>query len=313
MKFCQICGKPLQDNEVCNCQARPGQAVEDQRTVAANQTYAAPQPQPQPQPQRPAPAPQPQPYAAPQRPAYPQQPYPGQYGQAPGYPMQQPQYSEGKFVKALKTIPVVFKSYWTSSDKLIGIAKKTKDWILPLLFIAIFFLINLILGICYFARMTGSEYMKGLGMFITTFQAYNSTYQFGFTLLSALIMTVFTACLYINFRFLASLILCKKKPADAFMDALIEFGIHSMPISCWLFLGALLTLATCWLTVPFIGFAMAYYVVIGVSNTVKECGETKNVFLRDVILAAFVMLAIGLTTWMLFLCCQMHAAAKLTF
>ena len=33
MKFCQICGRPLQDNEVCNCQAQRQPAAEDQRTV----------------------------------------------------------------------------------------------------------------------------------------------------------------------------------------------------------------------------------------------------------------------------------------
>lgn len=293
MKFCQICGRPLQDNEVCNCQAQRQQAPQAPRPAAA-------QPYPQ-QPQQPQ---QPQ-YAAPQQQPYgvPQQPY---YAQ----PMRAP---EGKFVKALKNIPVVFKSYWTNSDKLVDAAKRGKDWILPLLFIAILFFINLILGICYFARMTDSTfaYHRGLGMFQGTFIA-TAPFKFGFVLLSALIMTVFTACIYINFRFLSSLILSKKKPADAFMDALVEFGIHSMPISLWLFLGSLLSLATCWLTVPFIGTAMAYYVVIGVSNTVKECGATKNAFLRNVIIAGFVMLAVALITWMFFLCCQMNVGGTIT-
>ena len=305
MKFCQICGRPLQDNEVCNCQAQRQPAAEDQRTVpAAYQQPAAPQP---PRPVAPQPQPQPQPgYGAQpqQRPVMPQQPY---YGQ----PVQKA--PEGKFVKALKNIPVVFKSYWTNSDKLEGAAKKGKDWILPLLFICILFFVNLILGICYFARMTDStfNYHRGLGMFAGTFAA-SAPFKFGFVLLSALIMTVFTACLYINFRFLSSLILYKKKPADAFIDALVEFGIHSMPVSLWLFLGSLLTLATCWLTVPFIGLAMAYYVVIGVSNTLNDCGTTKNVFLRNIIIAAFVMLGVALTTWMFYLCCQMNVGGTIS-
>ena len=234
--------------------------------------------------------------------------------------MQQPVYGQppqkapqGKFVKALKNIPVVFKSYWTNSDKLETAAKKGKDFILPLLFICILFFVNLILGICYFARMTDStfNYHRGLGMFAGTFAA-SAPFKFGFVLLSALIMTVFCSCIYINFRFLSSLILSKKKPAEAFIDALVEFGIHSMPVSLWLFLGALLSLATCWLTVPFIGMAMAYYVVIGISNTLKECGQTKNVFLRNVIIAAFVMLAVALVTWMFYLCCQMNVGGTIS-
>ena len=324
MKFCQICGRPLQDNEVCNCQAQRRSAPEDQRTVAADQAYqqapygaapqqapygAAPQQAPQQAPYGAAPqqAPRAPRYAAPQQPQYnaaSQQPY---YGQPPQ------KAPEGKFVKALKNIPVVFKSYWTSSDKLEAAAKNGKDWILPLLFVCILFFVNLILGICYFARMTDStfNYHRGLGMFVGTFSA-TPPFKFGFVLLGALIITVFSCSLYICFRFFSSLILCKKKPSDAFTDALVEFGIHSMPISLWLFLGALLSLATCWLTVPFVGMAMAYYVVIGVSNTIKECGATKNVFLRNLILAAFVMLAVGLTTWMFFLICQMNVGGTVT-
>ena len=318
MKFCQICGRPLQDNEVCNCQAQRQTAPEDMRTVAANQTAyrqtAAPQ-----QPPRQAPPQQAPRYAAPRQQSVnaPQQPYnaaPQQqpYGAQPQQPYYgaQPQYAkapDGKFVKALKNIPVVFKSYWTNSDKLEAAAKNGKDWLLPLLFVCILFFVNLILAICYFARMTDStfNYHRGLGMFVGTFYA-TAPFKFGFVLLGALIITVFSCSLYISFRFFSSLILSKKKPGDAFIDALVEFGIHSMPICLWLFLGALLSLATCWLTVPFIGMAMAYYIVIAVSNTIKECGATKNVFLRNFIIAAFVMLAVGLTTWMFFLICQMN-------
>ena len=294
MKFCQFCGRQLQDNEVCNCQSQRQQGFDDRRTVQAgqpsnSQQSAAPQQSYMNQPQ--------------QYPAAPQQPYTNQ--QQPYYqPAPKP---EGKFSKAIKKIPVILKSYWTDNGKAISDAKQEKDVILPLLFIVPFFIINLILGICYFARMTDStfSYHEGLGMFQATFAA-TYPFKFGFVLLSALIMTVFSLFIYVLFRSLASIILAKKKPDQAVIDALIEFGIHSMPICLWLVLGSLLTLATCWLTVPFIGMAMAYYVVVGVSNTIKECGETKNVFVRNAVLAAFVMLTVGLITWMFFLCCQMN-------
>ncbi|GEM_PF-87393 len=299
MKFCQICGRPLEDNEVCNCQSQRQQVADTERTAAQ-----APQPRPAaPQPQHPV-APQPQPAAA--QPVAPQA-YPN-YAAQPPKPA-----SQGKFVKTLKNIPLVFKNYWTGSETLLGTAKKSKDWLLSVMFICILFFVNLILGICYFARMCDStfHYHNGLGMFVGTFSA-TAPFKFGFVLLGALIITVFTACLYVCFRFFASLILIKKKPAEAFMDGLIEFGIHSMPVALWLFLGALLSLATSWLTVAFVGTAMAYYVVIGVTNTLKECGETKNVFLRNLIITAFVMLGTILTTWMFFLICQMNAGGSVS-
>lgn len=289
MKFCQFCGRQLQDNEVCNCQSQRQQGVDDRRTVQAGQ------------------------------PSYPQQSYmnqPQQYSAAPQQPytnQQQPYYQpapkpEGKFIKSIKKIPVILKSYWTDNGKAISDAKQEKDVILPLLFIVPFFIINLILGICYFARMTDTTggYASGLGMFKYVFVSSGMGFQFGYVLLSALIMTAFSLFIYVLFRSLASIILAKKKPDQAIIDALIEFGIHTMPICLWLVLGSLLTLATCWLTVPFIGMAMAYYIIVGVSNTIKECGETKNVFVRNIVLAAFVMLTVGLITWMLFLCCQMN-------
>ena len=309
MKFCQFCGRPLQDNEVCNCQTQRQQGYDDQRTVQAAQS------------------------AYPQQPAAPQQPYmnqPQQYSAAPQqpymnqpqqYPAQQQTYyppapkPEGKFVKAIKKVPVILKSYWTDNGKAISEAKEEKDVILPLLFIIPFFIVNLILGICYFARMTDSTggYANGLGMFKYVFASSGLGFQFGYVLLTALIMTAFSLFIYVLFRSLASMILAKKKPDQAIIDALIEFGINTMPICLWLVLGSLLTLATCWLTVPFIGMAMSYYVIIGVSNTIKECGETKNVFVRNTILAAFVMLTVGLTTWMLYLCCQMNVGITYFF
>lgn len=278
MKFCEYCGKALQDGEVCNCQAQQA----PQQTVAPQQ----------------AAAPQPQRSVAPQQPYYPQ-------------PAPAPQ-PDNAFVKALKNIPVILKSYWTNSDKIEHAAKTGKDWALSLVFILILFFVNLILGICYFARMTDStfHYHQGLGMFQGVFSA-TAPFKFGFVLLGALIITVFTACLYISFRFLSALILSKKNPTEAFFDGFIEFGVHAMPICLWLFLGALLSLATSWLTVPFIGTAIAYYVVIGVSHTLKECGETKNSFMRNIIIAAFVMLAVGLTAWMFFLICQMNTGGSM--
>ncbi len=302
MKFCPSCGRPLQDNEVCTCQAQRPQQPAAQAPYQSYQQPAAPQRQ----------------YGAPQQ----QYGAPQQYGAQPqqipgagqqGYYQQPPKKaSNDKFSKALKNIPVVLKDYWTGSDKLESAAKKSKDWIIPLVFIWVLFFVNLIFGICYFARMTDStgNYQTSLGIFRYTFYA-DAPFKFGFVLLGALIAVVAAVLLYVCFRTVAGIVLAKKKPVEALLDSVIEFGLHSLPMCAWLILGSLLSLATAWLSVPFMATAMAYYVVIGVSNTVKESDAFKNTFARNAILAGFVMLGVGLMTWVFFLICRMNTVMNI--
>ena len=300
MKFCQICGRPLNDGEVCNCQAQqqaaPQQPAQQpyyqQQYAAPQQQYAAPQ----------------QPYGAPQQPyGAPQQPY--------GQPMPPRPAGDGKFVKALKNIPVAFKSYFKNSDKVIGTAKAKKDTLLPLLYAAIFFLANLILGISFFARGTsystsnGSYYFEGLGdlqgTFLKNFKGFNY-FNFGFVLLSALIMTVVVCVLYVGARFAAQAIFARKAPAQALVDSFIEFGFHLIPVSCLLVAAALLGLATCWLVVPLMGLAASYLIVVGVTATVKEAADYPNKLLLTIFMTICVMLTVALSFWMLRLMCGMN-------
>ncbi|MBQ3050119.1 MAG: hypothetical protein IJC94_09210 [Oscillospiraceae bacterium] len=105
MPYCTQCGKALQENEICSCQAT-AQPVEtprfEQPQAAPQQQYAAPQqpysaPQQHAAPQQPYGAPQ-QPYGAPQQQyAAPQQPYgaPQQQYAAPQQPYGAPQQPYG--------------------------------------------------------------------------------------------------------------------------------------------------------------------------------------------------------------------------
>ena len=99
MPYCTQCGKALQENEICSCQAT-AQPVEtpqfEQPQAAPQQQYAAPQ-QPYSAPQQPYAAPQQQ-YAAPQQPySAPQQQYaaPQQQYVAPQQPYGAPQQPYG--------------------------------------------------------------------------------------------------------------------------------------------------------------------------------------------------------------------------
>ena len=276
MKFCQICGRPLQDGEVCNCQAQqaPQQPVQQQYQQPVQPQYQQPVQQP---------------YAA--QPQY----------QQPAQPKQ-----DGKFVKALKNIPVAFKSYFKNSEKVIETAKAKKDFLLPLLYIAILFLINLILGICFFARMSGNGYYAGLGVLQGVFGGFFFKFNFGLVLLAALIITVVECVLYTGARFLAQVIFAKKPAGQAILDSFIEFGFHSIPLSCLVLVGALLGLITAWLLVPFLGFAASYLVVTYVTATLKDAEGFQNKLVRNIIMAGTVMLCIALIFWMLYVVCSMN-------
>lgn len=270
MKFCQICGRPLNDGEVCNCQAQQ---------------------------------------AAPQRPAYqqaPQQPYPQAapqqpYPQAPPQPYPPRPASAGgeKFMKALQNIPVSFLNFFKSSDRVIGTAKSKNDVILPALYCAIFFLVNLIVDICYFARMTADNYSEGLGYLEGVFGAPNSKFQFGYVLLAALIMTVLVCVLYVGARFLVQLIFAKKAPLTALIDSFIEFGMHLIPVCCILLVGGLFSLITAWFMPPFIGLAIAYLVVVYITESLKDAQGFQNKFVVTVVLAVSVMIVVGFVVWMM--------------
>lgn len=276
MKFCQICGRPLNDGEVCNCQA---------------QQQAAPQ-QPQ--------------YQQPQQAPYQQAPYQqSPYQQAPQAGRPAPG-GESAFVKALKNIPVAAKSYFKGSDKVIGTAKAKKDILLPALYVAIFFLANLILSICFFARATSTSYYKGFGILQGVFATYKNYFNFGYVLLSALIMTVIVCGCYVLVRFLAMVIFAKKAPGTAIVEAFIEFGFHMIPVSCLVLLAALLGLATAWLVAPLIGLAGSYLVVMYIMSTLEDAKNYQNKLVVTIVMVASVMVAVAVVFWMLHLMCRMN-------
>ena len=262
MKFCQICGRALNDGEVCTCQSQ----------------QAAPQ---QPRYQQPAPQ---QPYGAQPQYAQPAAPKPA---------------GDGKFVKALKNIPVAFKSYFKGSDRVIGTAKAKKDVLLPLMYVAILCFVNLIADICYFARMSAGSYYEGLGFLSGVFGGPNSKFNFGYVLLAALIMTALLTVLYVGMRFLVQVIFAKKAPAQAIIDAFIEFGFHLIPVCCILLVGGLLSLITSWFMPPFIGLAAAYLIVMYVMDSMKDVQNFPNKFVAVVFLTVSIMVVFGFMVWMM--------------
>ena len=346
MKFCNICGRPLGDGEVCSCQAQqsapqqepPRQAYKpDAQAAAQYQQPQYQQQQYQPQYQQPY---QPQ-Y---QQQQYPQQPYQQQY-QQPGY--QQPGYQqpsrpagEDPVSKAFKSFPNAVKGYFKNSGKVIEIAQNKKDFILPLFFVAAFFITNFILSLCFFLRMRTLSYSLGLGilsgpfgtdisktieiylsMYSSSFSGYGSLaeansyelykFHFGFVLLAAIIMTAVITVLYVGLRFLISVTFSKKAPADALLGAFIEFGFHCLPVSIIMIPTILLGLITPWLIVPLLGLAAAYMVVMFVTAAVNDSKDYKNRFVRDIVVTACVTAGVAIVFWMLHLVCVMNFSDSL--
>ena len=260
MKFCPICGRPVEDGEVCVCQGQAaGQPVQDFDI-------------PDEEPVRSAAAPK----------------------------------GESRFMKALKNIPASFRGYFKNSDRVIEIAKSKRDFVLPLLYIGILFLVNLMLGTCFFARMSSTGYFSGLGILAGVFGGIYFRFNFGLVLVSALIITAVVSMVCVGARFISLLIFAKKSPLDALFYALIEFGFHSIPVSCLLLCGTVLGLISAWLLVPMVGFAASYLLVVYITTTVKEAEGFGSKLTRNMILTAVVTVSVALVFWMLHLMCAMN-------
>lgn len=157
MKFCKYCGKQLDDNAVCDCQASQQNAQKEQ---VQQVTFTAPQQQPQ------------------------ASPYAVNPNATPA--------GEGKFVKALKNIPVVFTSYWKNPKQTIDVAKKENDLVIAGLFSAIFFIGVLIATCCLYGSM------------------HLIVFNFVKVFVASLLLTVFTAVFYVFAKFFSVKIFVKQ-------------------------------------------------------------------------------------------------------
>lgn len=189
-----------------------------------------------------------------------------------------PSVGGAKFVDALKNIPVVFVSYWTKSKEIIGVAKKTNDFILSALYCAILFLIMFGFNCCFFAAQ----------------KAFN----FGIVILTALIGVVIFAGFYTLIKFV--IVKMFNKQADtknAFIGAFVEFGIHSMPVSIFFIVAAIGGFINKYVTAAIICFAVMYLIICLVSELKNDIPEIKNNFLFFLVTAVLVTAAYLFSMW----------------
>ena len=257
MKFCKYCGKQLDDNAICDCQASQQNAQKEQAQQA---TYTAPQPQPQQQTTFTAPQPQASPYAV--------------------NPNATP-VGEGKFVKALKNIPVVFTAYWKNAKQTIDVAKKENDLIIAGMFTAIFFIGVLLANCCLYGSIDA-----GLG-------GYFHIFNFGKILVASLLVTVITAVLYVVIKLVSVKIFVKQADAKkVFFDAFIEFAIHSMPITILLLVAGFSAFISYYISLFLLVFAIVYLITALFAEIKSDVPAVSNNFLFILLVSAFVTIGL---------------------
>lgn len=233
MKFCKHCGNQIPDNSVCNC---PGAVAERQAQSGYPQ-----------QPQQPV-------Y---QQPGYPGQPYP---------PQPQPQRQGKNFGQKLIE---PFTIYFKDPTKAVRNRINDKDFLTPLIYISLLFIIMLGVKCCIY----GTEAVKGRPLI---------DYNFGFTILAAFICTVALCAAYVLSRFLI-LIVCGKKPVNAgeiMLGSLISFGVNSLVPMGIILIGGLFYMATSLIASMFFAVAVVWYIAAGLLEIKDDFDPNGNKFVR---------------------------------
>ena len=259
MRFCQICGRPLQEDERCDCRYR----------------------------QSPSPAPQPAPVC-----------------ESPS--AQTAAKEDSAVIKLLKNVPEAFMNYWKNSEKIVEIAQRRRDYPLAGVFILILFVMNAALGCCFFARMSGGSYHTGLGVLSGVFGGLYFRFHIGLVLLGALMTTLTAGILYVGARTLTQVYFTKCTVARTLGDAVIAFGMHSIPVCGLLLAGALLGLVSAWFAALFVALSAAYYLTVAMIAAVRESEGYRSSLLRAAILAAAAAAAVGVAFRVLSLVCALN-------
>lgn len=260
MKFCKYCGKQLDDNAVCDCQASQQNAQKEQ---AQKVTFTAPQQQTT----STAPQPQASPYAV--------------------NPNATP-VGEGKFVKALKNIPVVFTAYWKNAKQTIYVAKKENDLIIAGLFSAIFFIGVLLANCCLYGSIDAG------------FRGYLHIFNFGKIIVASLLVAVITAVIYVVIKLVSVKIFVKQADAKkVFFDAFIEFAIHSMPITILLLVAGFSAFISYYISLFLLVFAIVYLITALFAEIKSDVHAVSNNFLFILLVSAFVTIGLCIVLYVM--------------
>ncbi len=307
MSFCTNCGRPLQENEVCNCRAT-AQPVEPhqyaQPEAAPQQQYAAPQQQ-YAAPQQPYGAPQ-QPYGAPQQPyGAPQQPY-----GAPAKPANTFFYDLCNVIVTFFKNPAEAKNLATKDDKITIPAVLLGFYVFITMFVTWLTFNSITLSTWNMLKSQAKKYggsIKDLGMKYgdMTKEIFN---PFGLMVAGLLIAAVFVGILLLV-RFGMSKIAGSN--AGDFKSGLVVVSLYSIPATALVFLACICSFFSMTLCLILSAMASLFMLVSVLTDTARinaaslESGKWLFIF-PAVILVALVLnyllgslfLKIGLTEQM---------------
>lgn len=304
MKFCRYCGKQLEDNAVCDCQAAVNAANQNSVNSNVNANINTNVNVPDVNSSVNVNNAQPDNYNQ-------NNTFQGQYAQTQP-PVNNPSpyvinsvpqpKTESKAAKAFKNLPVVFTSFWKDSKNVTQIAKNSRDYAVSIIYTVIFFISVFLGNIFVFLAMNNN--VKSL--FSTIGGSYGSaawSYLGGFfnfpkILLTSVIMTVLIAGLYILVLFVSNKIFVKGTNAKkCFSDAFISFAINSIPASMGIVLFGLSAFIHIYFALAFLAFSGLYLIVnlvVEIKDTaVNVTNNAKFVMLNTLfICAAFLIVAI---------------------
>ncbi len=206
--------------------------------------------------------------------------------QQPGY--QQPQYAAPRQGKSFgQKLIEPFTLYFKNPKQAVDNRIKDKDFLTPLIYIAVLFMI--ILGAC--SCIYGCHAVKGV--LVPGNEGAGKgwvNFNFGLTLLAAFILTLGLATAYVMSRFVI-LIVCGKKPANAgelLLNSLISFGVNSIIPMGLILVGGLFYMATSTIGWMFFIVATIWYVAACLLEIKDDFDPNKNAFVR--------LLIVGLIT-----------------
>lgn len=316
MSFCTNCGRPLQENEVCNCRAAAQpienpqyaqpQAAPQQQYAAPQQQYAAPQ-QPYGAPQQQYAAPQ-QPYGAPQQPyAAPQQPY-----GAPQQPYGAPQQPYGAPAKPANTffydLCDVIVTFFKSPAEAKAMATKDGKIGIPAVLLGIYALFTMLVTWLTFNSITLSTWnmlkdqakkyggsIKDLGM------KYGDITKEIFNPIGLMFAGLLIAALFIGILLLVRFGMSKIAGSEGgdFKSGLVEISLYSIPATALVFLACVFSFFSMTMCLIFSALASVFLLVSVLTNTAKinadklDSGKWLFIFPAVIVVALVVNYLLG--------------------
>ena len=302
MSFCTNCGRPLQENEVCNCRAA-AQPIENpqyaQPQAAPQQQYAAPQQQ-YAAPQQQYAAPQ-QPYAAPQQPyGAPQQPY-----GAPQQPYGAPAKPANTFFYDLCNVIVTF---FKSPAEAKAMATKDGKIGIPAVLLGIYALFTMLVTWLTFNSITLSTWnmlrdqakkyggsIKDLGM------KYGDITKEIFNPIGLMFAGLLIAALFIGILLLVRFGMSKIAGSEGgdFKSGLVEISLYSIPATALVFLACVFSFFSMTMCLIFSALASVFLLVSILTNTAKinadklDSGKWLFIFPAVIVVALVVNYLLG--------------------